>query len=341
MSTLEDIIDAPEHLEVKRALAVKMFVLAFKTEDICTLLDVSDSFVSKWKIIYENEGAKALKVHYQGGKGFLTEAQRIQIIVHLKEQPHSSVEELRDYMERQFGIVYQSKQSYYDLLHAAGRSWHRTQAVNPKRDEAEVVRQREAIQNKLATRQAEITAGEVVVFAEDESHLVGSDTLGSVWGPQNERIEVPIENVRQRQTYYGVMNLETQQVIVAPYDRGDGENTVAFMNYLRALYPNKKLILLWDGASYHDGQEVQIYLKEVNHELEEKNWNVTCLFFAPYAPDQNPVEKVWLQGKNFLRRHFYENKTFHQVKWSFFNFINRKVFNFSKSVWYLEIPQPA
>ena len=59
MSTLEDIIDAPEHLEVKRALAVKMFVLDFMTEDICTLLDVSDSFASKWKIIYENEGASA------------------------------------------------------------------------------------------------------------------------------------------------------------------------------------------------------------------------------------------------------------------------------------------
>ena len=50
MATLEDIIDSPENLEVKRALAVKMFLFDFKTEDICTLLNVSDSFVSKWKI---------------------------------------------------------------------------------------------------------------------------------------------------------------------------------------------------------------------------------------------------------------------------------------------------
>ncbi len=49
MSTLEDIISSPENLEVKRALVVKMFLFNFKTEDICMLLDVSDSFVSKWK----------------------------------------------------------------------------------------------------------------------------------------------------------------------------------------------------------------------------------------------------------------------------------------------------
>jgi len=145
MATLEDIIDSPENLEVKRALAVKMFLFDFKTEDICTLLNVSDSFVSKWKIMYENEGASALKVNYQGGTGFLTEEQRIQIRLHLENKPHCSVEELRDYIESHFGIIYQSKQSYYDLLKAAGLSWHQTQAVNPKREEAQVLQKREEI----------------------------------------------------------------------------------------------------------------------------------------------------------------------------------------------------
>jgi putative transposase len=145
MSNLEDIINLPENLEVKRVLAVKMFFSDFKMDDICKLLNVSDSFVSKWKIVYENEGTSALKVNYQGGTGFLTEKQRIQILLHLKDKPHCSVEKLRDYIEDQFGIVYQSKQSYYDLLKAGGLSWHQTQAVNPKRDEGQVLRKREEI----------------------------------------------------------------------------------------------------------------------------------------------------------------------------------------------------
>ena len=65
MATLEGIIDSPENLEVKRALAVKMYLLDFKTEDICKLLNVSDSFVSKWKKGCPSEccGHKILRRH--------------------------------------------------------------------------------------------------------------------------------------------------------------------------------------------------------------------------------------------------------------------------------------
>jgi transposase len=341
MSNLEDIIDLPSNLEMKRALAVKMILFDFKTEDICALLNVSDSFVSKWKVRFESEGASALKLNYKGGTGFLTEDQRDEIIFHLRFQPHYSVEELRDYIEHHYGVVYHSKQSYYDLLKEGRLSWHQTQAANPNRDEAQVLRKREEIKEQLAERQADIVSGEVIVFVEDECHLVWGDAIGYVWGRQNERTEVPIVNVKQRQSYYGVMNLYNQEFILSPYERGNGASTVSFIEYLQGLHPDKKFIFLWDGASYHGSEEVQTYLNQVNQGLDEKDWKVTCRLFAPNAPDQNPVEDVWLQGKNFLRRHFYENKTFQQVKQSFFNFLNKKVFNFKKSNWYLEIPQPV
>src|SRR5512135_1064317 len=145
MLSLEAIIDSPANLEMKRALAVRMILFDFKTEAICALLNVSDAFVSKWKIIFENEGAEALKLHYQGGTGFLTADQRDEILFHLRMQPHYSVEALRDYLEYHYGVVYHSKQSYYDLLHEARLSWHQTQAANPKRDEAQVLQKREEI----------------------------------------------------------------------------------------------------------------------------------------------------------------------------------------------------
>jgi transposase len=108
------------------------------------------------------------------------------------------------------------------------------------------------------------------------------------------------------------------------------------MESLPGLHPDKKLILLWDGASYHGSEEVQTYLNKVNQGLDEKEWKVTGWLLVPNAPDQNPVEAVWLQGKNFLRKHFYENKTFQQVKRSFFNFLSRQrgplYFNPSKQV---------
>ncbi len=53
MLKFEEIIDAVEGREIERAIAVKMVILGFKTKDICDLWEVSDSFVSKWKTIYE------------------------------------------------------------------------------------------------------------------------------------------------------------------------------------------------------------------------------------------------------------------------------------------------
>ena len=181
----------------------------------------------------------------------------------------------------------------------------------------------------------------MIIFAEDESYLQWGDTIGYGWGRRNERTENPIKNVKQRQSYYGVMNLYNQEFIVTPYERGNGENTVSFIKYLQERYPDQKLIILWDGSSYHWGKEVQAYLNTVNQGLEEKDWKVTCLLFAPNAPNQNPVEDVWLQGKNCLRRHFDENKTFQQVKSSFLNFLNQRSFNFEKPKWYLKITQPV
>lgn len=151
MLKLEAIIDAPEGREIKRAIAVKMVMLGFKTKDICDVLDVSDSFVSKWKTIYENDGADGLRLHYKGSAGFLTESQRNQILFHLKDKLHYSVEELRDLIERRYGVIYQSKQSYYDLLKEARLSWHRTQATNPKRDEGQVLLKREEIKKNWTT----------------------------------------------------------------------------------------------------------------------------------------------------------------------------------------------
>ena len=167
-------------------------------------------------------------------------------------------------------------------------------------------------------------SSEVIVFAEDECHLLSGDTTGYVWGRRNERTEVPIENAKERQTYYGALNLYNKDFVLRPSDRGNGENTVLFLQHLQALHPDKKLIILWDGARYHQSKEVKKYLDEVNEGIrEEKNWKINCLLFAPNAPDQNPVEDVWLRGKDFLRKHFYENKNFQQVKNRFVNFITQ------------------
>jgi len=58
----------------------------------------------------------------------------------------------------------------------------------------------------------------------DECHLLGGDVCGYVWGKTNLRIEVPIRNEKDRQTY-GALDAQTKEFIVQEYSAGNGETS--------------------------------------------------------------------------------------------------------------------
>jgi transposase len=160
-----------------------------------------------------------------------------------------------------------------------------------------------------------------------------------VWGKRNTPIEVPLTNGRQRQTYYGALNLVTREVHLREGTAGDGENTVAYIQWCQGLYPTKKLLFLWDGASYHRSAEIQAFWARENAGLPEAHWKVTGLLLAPNAPEQNPTEDLWLKGKTHLRKHFAVNKTFAHVKACFSAFLGSLSFDSAKFNWYWPAPQ--
>ncbi len=331
MLNLEEIIaNSKDTREVKRALAVKMLIQGFSVSQVEGVLQVSDSFISKWKLIYEAEGAEALLLKYKGKKSYLDDDSKKKVISFLKKKKTFSVEDLRDYLEDKYQVIYKSKQSYYERLKEGGLSWKRSEKVNPKRNESVVEQKRQEIQNIFSVLSEEIKSGELAVLIADECHLLWGDTTGYVWGKRNEKVEVPIVNQKSRQTYYGAVDYLTGEFFLKAYPQGNGIYTVSFLKELLEHRKETKLILIWDGATYHKGEEMQKYLEEVNGTLDEKDWRISCVLLAPHAPDQNPVEDIWFLVKTFLRRHFFENKTFAQVKDSFFNFLNGQVFDFPK-----------
>ena len=84
---------------------------------------------------------------------------------------------------------------------------------------------------------------------------------------------------------------------------GEVKSTVKFAKHLQNEYKDKRMIFIWDGASYHKFGEFKEFLEEINNWKKANEWPITCILFALNAPQQNPVEDVWLQGKNFLRKY--------------------------------------
>jgi transposase len=182
----------------------------------------------------------------------------------------------------------------------------------------------------LAARRAKIESGKMVILFQDECHLLWGDVCGYVWGSRNQRVEVPMTNERERQTYYGAVNLATGQCLVQPYARGNGEMTVEYLNYLIRQLPDIQIVLIWDGAPYHRSNLVKTLLKSVNQGLAAEDWRITCLQFAPNDPTQNPIEDIWLQAKRWLRECYHQCKTFAAVKALFELSIQGQIFDFPK-----------
>ena len=239
------------HLECKRALAVKMDLKGYGHDVIADLLHVSCSFIRKWKNLYRKHGSACFSLHYKGRQPFLSAEELHEVITFLSAKEYYAIDDLRDYIEEHYDVVFKSKQSYYDLLHKAHISWKKTTGRHADHDPDKVAARHAEIKQLLASRKAEIESGELVVFMEDECHLLWGDTIGYIWGRTNERIVVSIKNLRDRQTYYGAINMVTKRFHVSPYDAGNSSNTVKFVKFLQQQYPKKKVMFIWDGATYH------------------------------------------------------------------------------------------
>ena len=162
----------------------------------------------------------------------------------------------------------------------------------------------------MAENRDEIEAGKLVRYMIDECHLLWGDVCGYVWGKTKIRIEVAMTNQRQMETYFGTLNYQTKEFFVQEYEPGNSKNTVSFVKYLQNLNKRAKILILWDNASYHKYGEMRDYFCLVNQDVEKSGCLIICELFAPNAPEQNPVKDIWLQGKKFLREHWYFCKSF-------------------------------
>ncbi|MEH2330079.1 transposase [Nostoc sp.] len=124
--------------------------------------------------------------------------------------------------------------------------------------------------------------------------------------------------------------LQTKEFITYAAEKGNSKNTINFLEYLRQQRPLAKLLIIWDGASYHRSQEIPDYLDSLNRELEKEQWWITCLRFAPNAPQQNSVEDIWLQAKRLIREFYFFCHSFKVVKALFELSIHCQIFDFPK-----------
>jgi putative transposase len=112
----------------------KMALNGYLYEVICDVLNVSPGYISQWKNAYAAHGVAGLTLHYKGSPAYLAPDERATVLEWIRSQASWSVDQLKTYIETTYGVVFQSRQSYYELLDAAGISWKKAQRSNPAKD---------------------------------------------------------------------------------------------------------------------------------------------------------------------------------------------------------------
>ncbi|OJJ12530.1 hypothetical protein BI308_25625 [Roseofilum reptotaenium AO1-A] len=328
LQELEEFLSNSKDLrEWKRGQAIKLRLLCCAYQEIRVALGVSTSFIAQILRRYRSQGISGLKLGYMGSKSFLKSEEIGEIIEWLKLPERRNVSELERHIIEEYDVVFRSRESYYKILRKANLTWQKANKENPRKKPQVIEKRNKELAAILTARRSDIEAGRLVVYALDECHLQGDEICSYVWGDKQDRAVVKVDNDRDRQTYYGALNIRKKEFIVVPYKSGNGENTVQFVEKIKTRHFQEEILLIGDGAAYHRGEEMKKLLDKYNQGLLPKKWLIACECFAPYAPEENPVEGIWLQVKNFIRRFSYRCKNFKIVKRLFQFFFDMKLFN--------------
>lgn len=140
--------------EYRRALAVKMALKGYEYDVICDVLSVTPGFISQSKKAYIEQGTAGLLLKYKGSQSFLRPEERQAVIHWLQEQKEWHVDHLQAHIEDTYDVVFQSRQSYYDLFAAAKITWKKAQRVNPERDPGVVeAKKKRSVSSSSTTKQ--------------------------------------------------------------------------------------------------------------------------------------------------------------------------------------------
>ena len=150
-------------------------------------------------------------------------------------------------------------------LHRLGLSWKKAKKLLGRADPA----RREAFITRLRPLLAAAQRDRHQLVYLDAAHIHQDADLGYGWGVRGERFHVASSSpgLAAKTSFYGLYLDNEGQVRLWPYPRANGEHTTDVLRRLRAEFPDGKLVLIWDGASYHRAKAVRAAAAELDIEL--------------------------------------------------------------------------
>jgi len=285
-----------EHRIARRANAVLLLDDGLSCERVAKVLYLDDDTVRGWCKLYDERGIAGLEQFDAGGSSSrLATAQEEALKAYVAQALPRSTREIGAFIEREFGIVYESRSGLIALLHRLGLEYHKPEVIGRKLDEEKQQAFIEGYEKLLNS----LGPDEAVLFV-DAVHPTHAARPVGCWAPKEEKLAIEQTTGRQRINIHGAIDLETGQTRMIEAETIDAASTIRLLESLEALYPLLTIIHVYlDNARYHHAKLVQAWLAQPGRRIR-------LHFIPPYCPHLNPIERLW----GAMHKHVTHNKCY-------------------------------
>ena len=285
------------HRVARRAHGLLLLDDGMSYDTIARLLYIDRDTIRVWHGLYRREGIGGLTIFdYEGSACRLNDKQQEQLKKWIAEALPRTSHMIGAWIEKTFGVVYESTTGITDLLHRLEIEYRKPDVVSRKMDpqkQAAFIQEYEKLLNNLPP-------GDVVLFA-DAVHPTHAVRPAGCWAPKEIKIAVEQNSGRKRLNIHGAVDLETGRTCMLDVDTVNAISTIMLLTAIEAMYPNMRVIHLFlDNAAYHHAKLVREWLALPGRKIQMH-------FIPAYCPHLDAIERLWgLMHKKITHNRHYE-----------------------------------
>lgn len=270
----------------RRGRAILLSDQGFTIKRLAVIFGVSERTIRNWLDAYEAEGIQGLQDAPRSGRPRSTTPEQDERISQIVDQGPAvlgclmTVWTVVSLCAHLAGLGIQiGPATLRRRLHELEFRWRRPRWATKRRDP------------QGSTRMQLI--GQAIWHATPGSHfLVGDETkvqhlpvLRAMWMRVATQFRIPTPADNRYFHIFGVLNILTGGFTYAFFSKQNRLTFIAFLEQILLAYPTGPIILILDQAKYHTAKDVAKWL--------DKHPRITVLWLPKYAPQLNPVEKIW------------------------------------------------
>lgn len=281
----------------ERAQAVISSHQGFSPHQISQVLLRSEKTVREWIKGFHQERISSIFPRYKGDNAAkLTSVQKQELSEVLSKPPSDygipasfwDVSALKSYIKAEFGVEYESDESYRLIFKLHNLSFHLPGTFDRHRDEAQVVKRIREIKKEIKPLLKDPVW---IVFTSDECRIIWEAVIRRLWLPKGQKSIIKVERKRKAQSFIGFLNLNSGEELLYQLSWQKQDTIIPVLEALVQKYPDKRICIIWDNARFHKGKKIK---KKLSTTLKA----VHLINLPAYAPDHNPQEHVWKYGKD-------------------------------------------